>query len=403
MRPSALVERLAAGYCQHGPSDWQLTNSGSLLNLRLAVKDLYSVAGYTNAAGSPSWHSSHKPATQTADAVARLLREGAIFDGFTQTDELAYSLAGDNPHYPAIENPKLPGHLCGGSSVGSAAVTAAGYADIGLGTDTGGSIRVPASYCGLYGVRPSHGAVSAAGLIGLAPPFDTVGWFARNASTLASVGEVLLPASLADPAVTLAIDEALLASVDAVLAKQLQQALGRLDPFFDVVKPINLGLDAQFSELAEIFRVLQAKAILEYHGPWLEKYQDTLSSPVKQRVEMAAQVSAAEFAEAQKVRAAFTAHLASELPPDAVLMLPTTPCTAPRRDEDAASLRQRLMKLTAIAGLTGSAQVHLPLLAVQTAASAVTPYGFSLLQRPGNDRALLALVVRVSAGWSQSN
>ncbi len=100
------------------------------------------------------------------------------------TDELTYSLNGENIHYGTPVNPKAPGRIPGGSSSGSAVAVAGELADFALGTDCGGSVRAPASFCGIYGMRPSHGRISTAGVFRLAPRFDTVGWFARDGRLL---------------------------------------------------------------------------------------------------------------------------------------------------------------------------------------------------------------------------
>ncbi len=167
--------------------------TGSLAGLRLGVKDLFHIAGLPTGAGNPDWLASHPIPEHTSPVVADLLNADASFIGKTQTDELAYSLNGLNIHYGAPQNPKAPERLPGGSSSGSAVAVAAGEIDIGLGTDTGGSIRVPASYNGLFGIRTTHGLISSEYIVPLAPLFDTVGWLTQSADLLLRVGEVLLP------------------------------------------------------------------------------------------------------------------------------------------------------------------------------------------------------------------
>ncbi|GIL60003.1 hypothetical protein Vafri_14638 [Volvox africanus] len=149
---------------------------GPLRGLSFAVKDLFDVAGHLTGFGNPIWLETHPPATHTAPAVQALLNAGATLRGKTHMDELAYSLNGENVHYGTPINPAAPGRIPGGSSSGSAVAVACGDVDIGLGTDTGGSIRVPASFCGLLGIRPSWGRVSAEGTAALAPSFTTPGW-----------------------------------------------------------------------------------------------------------------------------------------------------------------------------------------------------------------------------------
>ncbi|EAR10071.1 amidase family protein [Reinekea blandensis] len=393
--------RSTAGFCEHGPSNWQLHPKGALAGVRLAVKDLFAVAGYTNTAGNPDWLRTHGPATKTADAVQRLMDAGSVFCGFTQTDELAYALEGNNEHFGKSENPKLPGHACGGSSMGSAAAVGSRWADVGLGTDTGGSIRVPASYCGLYGLRPSHGVVSTDGLIGLAPRFDTVGWFAGDAALLRQVGEVLLPADrpVGKPD-TLSVDPYLMSQALGHCGEALNTVIDRLSGVFGQTRTVDLGLQQRFANLNDVFRVLQGRAIAHYHGDWLNATQPTFSKPITERLRMALALTDAEVEQAESQRQAFHAHVQEQLGDDGVLLLPTTPSTAPKLGEDTSELRPKLLTLTAISGLTGSAQVHLPLMPLARKHHPSRPYGFSLLMPSGQDHTLLRLSEAVTDAWN---
>lgn len=168
------------------------TGTGMLNNLSFALKDVFDVQGHISSAGNPDWLATHQPASEHADVVAALLKEGAALKGVTHTDELMYGLNGENAHYGTPVNPKGANRIPGGSSSGSAVAVAAGITDFAIGTDTGGSVRIPSSYCGIFGYRPSHGRISTNGLIPLAPSFDTVGVMARDGHTLQKVGAVLL-------------------------------------------------------------------------------------------------------------------------------------------------------------------------------------------------------------------
>jgi amidase len=174
------------------------TGHGPLDGIQFAVKDLFDVAGFVTSGGNPDWARTHGPATGTAPVVAALLAAGAEMVGKTRTVELAYGLTGENPWHGTPRNPRVPARLPGGSSCGSAAAVAGGLVPLALGSDTGGSVRIPASYCGLYGIRPSQGAIGLAGTIPLAPSLDTPGWFTRSAELLERVGQVLLPGEWRD-------------------------------------------------------------------------------------------------------------------------------------------------------------------------------------------------------------
>jgi amidase len=182
-------------FCRHTRVTLSGAPNGPLHGLTMAVKDVFDIAGHRTGNGNPVWLETHAPAERTASAVERLLAAGASMVGKTHTDEMAYSLNGENVHYGTPTNPNAPGRIPGGSSSGSAAAVAGGLVDFALGTDCGGSVRLPASYCGIYGIRTTHGLVLADGVVDLAASFDTVGWFARDPQMLRKVADVLLPAA----------------------------------------------------------------------------------------------------------------------------------------------------------------------------------------------------------------
>ena len=166
--------------------------SGLLTGLRFAVKDLIDLKGYVTSCGNPSWRDTHPVAAANAVCVDQLLFAGAECAGKTVTDELAFGLSGENHFFGTPLNPRAPNRVPGGSSSGSASAVACGLVDFALGTDTGGSVRVPASNCGIFGMRPSSGVISVAGVNPLAPTFDTVGAMASSYETLAKAMSVLL-------------------------------------------------------------------------------------------------------------------------------------------------------------------------------------------------------------------
>ncbi|MDN3384065.1 amidase family protein [Pseudoalteromonas sp. APC 3358] len=386
-------------FCNHGPTLWQTNQSGLLANNRLAVKDVFAVKGERNSAGNPHWFKTAKPAQNTASSVNKLMTAGCNFIGFTHTDELAYSLEGNNIHYGAAQNPKLKGHACGGSSMGSAAAVAANLADIGLGTDTGGSIRIPASYCGLYGIRPSHNVIEKEGLIPLAPSFDTIGWLTQSAELLSDVGNVLLPQQAINNVDTLVICEPLFELVGPALQAPLKQLLEKTKPNFKHHKEFELPNSNLLSELADSFRVLQGRAIAKTHRDWLE-LPDQLSHfapAIAARFKMALALTEQEEQEALKIQHEWQTIVAKNLNKHSCLFLPTTPTTAPKLGADTSALRMQIITLSAIAGLSGSAQVHLPLADLTND----HPYGFSLMMTHGNDKSLLACVKHLAAHFKQ--
>ncbi|MEY8879705.1 MAG: amidase family protein, partial [Leptothrix sp. (in: b-proteobacteria)] len=187
------IDDTVGAWVPHGRFVLPGAPSGPLAGLRFAAKDLFDVAGQTTGAGNPTWLATHAPATRHAALVSQLLDAGASLAGKVLTDELAYSLHGDNAHHGAPINAASPERVTGGSSSGSAAAVAARLVDFALATDTGGSTRVPASYCGLWGLRTTHDLLPRDGLVALSRGFDTPNWLAHDAEVFERVGAVLLP------------------------------------------------------------------------------------------------------------------------------------------------------------------------------------------------------------------
>lgn len=365
------------------------TGSGSLAGLRLGVKDLFHIAGLPTAAGNPDWLASHPVPEQTSPVVMQLLGAGAELIGKTQTDELAYSLNGLNIHYGAPLNPHCPERLPGGSSSGSAVAVVAGDIDIGLGSDTGGSIRVPASYNGLFGIRTSHGLISREQMVPLAPLFDSVGWLTRDAKTLAQVGEVLLPDHLPRSFEYKSLRIALLLPFqDRALWTPAHQAWLNNQLLLQNSQSIALN-SAWLSRASQCFRTLQGRAIWHTHGDWITAHNPSFAPDIHARLQWCATLTEADQRAAEIERASLCADINSWFAHVDLILLPTTPGAAPllsAKTDWMDSYRSQLMGLTAPAGLAGLPQVHLPVLMDQNA-----PCGISLLGKAGSDKALLQL------------
>lgn len=366
--------------------------AGPLSGLRFAAKDLFDVAGHRTGAGNPRWLATHAPATATAPAITTLLAAGASLTGKTHTDELAYSLNGENAHYGTPVNPACPERIPGGSSSGSASATAARLVDFALGTDTGGSIRVPASYCGLFGLRPTHGAVAAEGVVPLAPSFDTVGWFARSAELLRRAGEVLLPPAVEAPVTRVLFARDAFAVAGGKVTAALALPIDAVRDAFDATDGDVAGVD-ELSRWSQIFRLTQAGEIARVHGGWAAQNADAFGPGVGERFAWALSLPAETVAEASAAHAAIRERLRELVRPGTVVCLPTVPGAAPLRNTPPAALedwRARTMSLTAIAGLGGLPQVSLPLGIIDGC-----PLGLSLIGAAGCDRDLLAAAERL--------
>lgn len=367
---------------------------GPLSGLTFAAKDLFDVAGFVTGAGNPDWAATHPPAGRTASAVLRLVEAGASLVAKTLTDEIAFSINGENAHYGTPRNPAAPGRIPGGSSSGSASAVAGGLVDTALGTDTGGSVRIPASYCGLYGIRPSHGAIPADGLVPLAPRFDTIGWFARSASTLAAVGDVLLPQRPVEPVRRLLVATDAFTLAGTEIAHALVQPLDRLRRLAAESAEVTAAPDGLAAWL-ETFRTLQGYDIWRTHGAWIEAVRPRFGPGVRERFAWTATVGAAEHAVAERTAERLRAGLDALLEPGTLLCLPTAPGIAPLRGTPAAELdafRARALSLTALAGLGGLPQVTLPLATLDGC-----PLGLSVIGARGTDRALVAFARRAEA------
>ena len=371
-------------------------STGPLSGLYFGVKDLFDVAGYPTGGGNPLVLAMSGTKTHTAPIVQRLLDAGAAFAGKTVTDELAFSMNGNNAHFGAPLNGAAPERIAGGSSSGSASAVSSRLCDFALGTDTGGSVRAPASHCGLYGIRPTHGRVSLQSALALCHSYDTCGWFARDATTFARVGDVLLGA---DPAPLPARPRLLLPTdLWGLIAPDVRPAWdgarAQVQAVYGEAAPTTVVLDS-FEAMYWSFRYLQGREAWMTDGAFIERYAPVLGPGVKERFAWSRDVTDAQVEQAQAFRARFTAHLAQLLGPDGVLVMPSMPDIAPLRSTDEAALedyRNQAVQMLCIAGLSGFPQISLPLAGRQGA-----PLGISLLGPAGSDRSLIAMAQQLAA------
>ncbi len=391
---SGILDRDTIGaFCRHTHVELAGAASGPLAGLTFGAKDIYDIAGHKAGFGSPDWLATHAAAGATAPAVQRLLAAGASMAGKTHTDELTYSLNGENAHYGTPLNVNAPGRIPGGSSSGSAAAVAAALVDFALGSDTGGSVRAPASFCGIYGMRPTHGRIPLDGVCPLAASFDTAGWFARDAALMERVGRVLLSDDRAapQPAQWLLAQDAFALAGGAV-TNALQPALAGLAALLGKPRPVTVageGLPQWF----QVFRVLQGAEVWAQHGAWVTEAKPALGPGVRERMQWAATVTASDAAAARQQREEITRRMQALLGDNAVLVLPTVPGTAPLRNTPAAEsdeFRGRALSLLCIAGLARLPQLSLPLATLDGC-----PLGLSLVAAHGNDTLLLDIARRL--------
>jgi amidase len=367
---------------------------GPLAGMTAAVKDMYDIAGTRTGGGNPAWLAAQVPARVHAAAVKKILDAGATITGKTVCDEFFYSVAGANAHYGTPVNLRAPGRIPGGSSSGSAAAVAASACDFALGSDTGGSVRIPASFCGLYGLRPTHGRVDLAGAMAMAPSFDVGGFFANGPGILRRVGAVLLEGgSVAAPIATMIVAEDAFAQADGLVAALGRDFLARAAGALPKPQARTVAPDG-FDHWREAFRIVQAFETWGSFGDFITRAKPAIGPGIKERMEFAATVTAAQADASRKVVAAARDHLRALVPPGTIMALPTAPCIAPPLDlsgEELESFRVRVMRLTCMAGLAGLPQINLP---VGTVAGC--PAGLSFIACPGGDEALLDLACSVA-------
>lgn len=374
------------------------TGRGALDGLVFAAKDVFDIAGRVAGAGCPARAAVEAPACATAPVILRLLDAGARLAGLTTTEEMMFGVLGQGEGAP--DNPRAPDRLAGGSSTGSAVAVARGYCDFALGTDTGGSVRVPASFCGLFGLRPSHGAVSTVGVVPLAPRFDTVGWFAATAERLAGIGGVLLRKGPVAPEpravwVPPEITEGLDAALNAALVSRAKALAAQLGVPL-ATAPIGSGP----ASWGQAWKALQGRAAWDTHGPWIETHRPALGPVAARRFAAARAVSSAEFDAGNQIRTELQRAVLPRLGSGWLLVMPTTPGPAPARHAPESELegaRAAILSRTALAGLLGLPELTAPWLSVGG-----LPVGLSLIGPPGADAALLLLARQGAATLSET-
>jgi amidase len=370
------------------------SGSGPLAGKTLIIKDLYDVAGRKTGNGNPDFYAATEPATQTAATVQKLLDAGADIVGIAICDEFFYSLTGANAHYGTPQNVRAPGRLPGGSSSGSAAAAAAELCDIALGSDTGGSVRIPASFCGLYGLRPTHGRVDLTGGRAMAPSFDTAGWFTNDAELFKTVGSVALDGQTVPANIDrLLIAEDCFGRAEPAVADALRAVLDAAAGVLPPGSPVTVAPDG-FDTWWDAFRVLQASEVKITNLPWVEEHNADLGPGIKERFAMVAAITPEETAAAQQVRETVRAHLHALVPPGTILALPTAPVIAPKVDTPPEGLeffRANTMALTCISGHSGLPQLTVPAANVEDC-----PIGLSFIAWAGGDEALLDLAVKLA-------
>ncbi len=382
------IEDPLNAFCRDTDAYLEGAAEGPLAGLTFAAKDIFDIAGHVTGGGNPDWKATHEPAQKTAWAVQVLVESGATMVGKTITDELTRGVFGENAHYGTPTNPQAPDRIPGGSSCGSAAAVSGGLVDFALGSDTGGSVRIPASFCGIFGLRPTHGRISVDGMLAQSPSFDTIGWFARNPDIFARVGAVLLQSEIKEQRprrLTIATDTFQLA--DQSVSRALKPVVENIASMVGHSVTEKLAPTSLAEWLAQ-YLVLHNREAWQTVRDWIESANPRLSFWVADRYTRARAITDAQVEAARPILNTIMAHLDPLFADGGIVCLPTAPAPAPPRDHriNRQPVLDRIMTLTHISSATGTPQISLPLAGVNG-----LPVGLSLLGPPYSDELLIAL------------
>ena len=368
--------------------------SGPLAGLSAVVKDMYDIAGERTGCGSPEWLATHPPAARNCPPVQKILDAGATIIGKTVCDEYFYSVSGANAHYGTPVNIRAPGRLPGGSSAGSAAACGAGLCDFALGSDTGGSVRVPASFNGIYGLRPTHERIEHSGVADMAPSFDVPGWFAATPGVFRKVGAVLLDnRRVAAQINRVVVLEDAFAQAEEPVADLLRTLLEFMSDDLPGMAHGRIAPDG-FDPWREAFRIVQAYETWQTFGAFVTKHRPNIGPGIKERMQFASTVTSAQADASREVVNKARDHIRQIVVPGTVLALPTAPSIAPKIEISGAELeefRTRVMRLTCTSGISGLPQMNIPGGTINGC-----PIGLSFIGWAGGDEALLDLACELS-------
>jgi amidase len=343
------------------------------------------VKDHRTSCGNPDFYKKCLPADDHAPFLKKILEAGATLKGISICDEFFYSLIGENGHYGTPTNLNAPGCVPGGSSSGSAAALTTNLYDFSIGSDTGGSVRVPASFCGLFGIRPTHSRINTEGVYPMAPSFDTLGWFAKDINIFKKIGSILLNPN---KKTEFSFKEFVIAEDIIELANPeiIKLFNNYINDKFPEIKKIRLSKYNK-EEIADNFRILQGGEIQKNIIPWILENKPKISPEINNRIEMAMKITTDEINKAQKFRENLKVEVDKSLTKGIIALFPTTPFSSLKcgqSDEQLASYRKKLMEFTSIAGMTSRPQISMPKFKDNTG-----PIGISLLGWRYSDEVLL--------------
>jgi aspartyl-tRNA(Asn)/glutamyl-tRNA(Gln) amidotransferase subunit A len=343
----------------------------------VAVKDLLDTAGLETTYGS-SIYVGHVPA-RSAEAVLRLEAAGYAVAGKTNLHEFAYGISSQNPHFGTVPNPRHPGRLAGGSSGGSAAAIAAGEVELALGSDSGGSIRIPAAWCGIVGLKPTFDLVPTGGCFPLAPSYDHVGPMASTVDGCADLLRALAPGFAPvtlESLEELSVGVAWLEHADPLVRARVEEAASRF--------PRRRPVDVPLPDRAE--NALFMREAADVHRGLFPERADEYGENVRWKLERCLEVTDADVRAAEALRSEYRERCADVLDGLDLLVTPTVAFVAPPADADERELRGRAIRLTYPLDCLGWPALALPC----GAAEEGLPASIQLIGRPGDDARVLA-------------
>ncbi len=363
-------------------------NEGRLKKYKFAAKDVFRIKGSTWGNGHPEWLANSEPDKFTASAIKKLLDTGADLVGKTVCDELCYSISGENWHYGNPLNAADTRRLAGGSSSGSAVATAAGLVDFALGSDCLGSVRVPASYNGVIGLRPTYDRIANDGEVPYCESMDVLGYFASEVEVFQDVTTTLMEedSEQVNFKKILVIEDAF-EIVDTEVRDAFKETIDEIGADLGIVESVRIADEGLDYWVKEVFQIVQGYEVWDSYGGFINKYQPRLSPGPKERLKNASMISKADYLKAKEKQIEFAQRIDKLLADGAVLILPTTSSIAPLRTaslEEIDRLRGQSSKLLIISALAGIPQITLPLLSLDDA-----PLGVSLMSAKNTDRRLV--------------
>jgi len=370
---------------------------GTLDGLNFAVKDNIDLQGTKTSYGSIPWKNHHTEAVYNALCIEQLLCSGATCIGKTIADEFTYSLDGESHFFGTPVNPKAPDRVPGGSSSGSASAVACRLTDFSIGTDSGGSVRVPASLCGIWGMRPSLHRISEAGVLPFMPSVSTVGAFSNNIETLEKVMKVLLRSEDREPGNLRQIY--LLEDAFALADPAVREAVEKRTAFIHelegiTVTPVSLsrilGEDSNLDTCNEALRILQTLEFANTIGGWIETYQPEKGPSFTAAYQNVKNFDRADCLEALHACEKIHSRIRRFTREGDLFLFPTTPTIAPRRGtlnnlKNVRNFYNRTMAVTSFSGIGRMPEISIP-----AATADGAPVGISLAAGVYQDEFLLS-------------